>query len=298
MINYYDGTPGSGKSYHAVDMIVKKLQEGVNVITDISIDFEGYTSRRGKKEVYHKKPITYKGIYRHEPTITVPMLYEFAMEHTNWNVFNEHQHLVVIDEVYNYFDPRDFISEDRKLWIAFLKISRHLRIDFVLIGQHGKTDIDKKIMSCVDNATIHRSLIKLQWGFQLLCLLTGKWFLAITWACKKGVPSIKLDVKWVHLNPKIAGRYDSHHLFMDSSFSEMLKKWYEKHPEQFSKPFEINTKTQEVETIGTETGEQQQSNNDIFAELVGKFGAELSSEQLISSADFELDKSIFGSDNK
>lgn len=221
------------------------------------------------------------------------MLYEFAMEHTNWSVFNEHQLLVVIDEVYNYFDPRDFNAQDRKLWIAFLKISRHLRIDFILIGQHGKTDIDKKIMSCVDNATIHRSLIKLQWLFQLLCLLTGKWFVAITWGCKKGVPAIKLDVNWVHLNPKYAGRYDSHHLFMDSSFAEMLKKWYVLHPEQFSKPFKIETKKEEVESIGTETGEQQQSNDDIFAELVGKYG-----DELISSIDYELDPSIFGSDYK
>lgn len=215
MITAYEGTLGSGKTYHAVKEIIQALRQGKNVISDINFDASGLKGMTGR--------------FYYWPEMSVPALVRFDELYHDHIGFDEHQTLVVIDETYNYFDPRDFDRADRALWVSFLKVSRHYCFDFLLIGQDCKTDLDKKIYRCIEYTVVHKNLTRLQWGFQLFCLLTGKWFCCIQWSCSKGVPKIKLGVSWLHLNKRFAARYDSHQVFSNSAFARQLDKYQERY---------------------------------------------------------------------
>lgn len=215
MITVYSGPVGTGKSYHAVHTIIEYLRMGRNVIADFPVDLTGL------KHI--------KGQFFYRDNLTVPMLVRYAEQYHDLQSEHEHQTLIVIDEVYNYFDPREFGRPDRMLWMAFLKLSRHYCFDILLLAQDGKTDIDKKVIRMIDFDVVHKDLSRMQWGFQLLCLLTGKWFLAIRWGCQKGIPKSKIDVQWVHLNKKFCWRYNSHHLFDASAFQRLLKEYMKKY---------------------------------------------------------------------
>lgn len=215
MITVFSGTLGSGKSYDAVDTIIKHLRKGKNVICDFNIDLSGLKGIKGE--------------FVHLPLMSIPVLITYAQKHNNMDSFSEDQTLVVIDEVYNYFDPRDYTRDDRMLWVSFLKISRHYCLSFLFICQDAKTDLDKKILRTIEYDVVHKDVRKLQWGFQLLTLLTGRWFLVIKWSCQKGIPRIKIDVTWLHLNKNFAKRYNSHHIFDNSAFMRELKRWQKLH---------------------------------------------------------------------
>ena len=217
MVEGYEGNVGSGKTYHAVKRIVEARQRGQHVITDIWIAWDKYRGR---------KPL--RGQYQYMSEISLPGLVLWDRKHhhhTGAEGESEHETLVVIDEVYNYFDPRDFDRPDRALWMSFLKVSRHYHFDFVLVGQDLKTDLDKKIYRCLDYTTIHKALARLQIGFQLLVLFTGKWFLCTEWVCSKGAPKIRVGTHWVHLRKRVARMYNTHQTFDNSAFARQLDKF-------------------------------------------------------------------------
>lgn len=213
MIQVYSGPTGSGKSYHAVDTIIKHLRKGLNVIADFPIELKGLKNIKGE--------------FTYCPLLTIQFLVSYAELHHDMSSMVENQTLVVIDEVYNYFDPRDFARDDRMLWVSFLKISRHYCLSFLFVCQNAKTDLDKKILMLLDYNISHKDIAKLQFGFQIIVLFTGKWFLANKWSCSCGQSRTKIDSKWIHLNKRFAKRYNSHHIFDNSAFMRELKR-YEK----------------------------------------------------------------------
>lgn len=93
MIYLYSGTPGSGKSYHAVAVIAHKL------------------GRRDKNRVIANFPLTGKKItsrfeYWDNSEICISRLMQYAREHHRLGV--EGQTLVVIDEAQCIFNSRDW----------------------------------------------------------------------------------------------------------------------------------------------------------------------------------------------
>lgn len=220
MVTVYKGVTGSGKTYDSVKRVIEALRMGKNVVCDFQIDLSGLKGFKGK--------------FFYAQTVDVPRLVEFAEHYHDCNVFKA-QTLVVLDEVYNYFNPREYTNIDRLLWISFLKLHRHYGYDMLFICQDDKTDIDKAIRPLIDYCIVWRPLKRTYTVFKLLCLIFGDYFLGIEYYYKGGKCCDVLDRHLVHLQKKFARRYNTHSLIRGSSFERQLNKYLEYQREQRAK---------------------------------------------------------------
>lgn len=218
MIELYTGVNGSGKSYHSVQTIIETLEAGKDVICTFRVNLEGLKHLRGR--------------LHYRPDLTVVDLYNYA-HHAHDLHDTKHtgaQTLVVMDEVYNWFDPRDWQRDDRELWVNFLKVSRHYRYDFVFICQDDQVDLDKKIRGLVDYSVIHRSLEKTFIPLKIWCLLTGRpWFFWARHYYQRGAVRGKVDSGFLALRKKYAKRYNTLEVFDHSLFEREMRKYIERH---------------------------------------------------------------------
>jgi len=164
MIEFYTGTPGSGKSLHASREIVSWLRRGQTVICNFPVK----QCLKGMN----------KGIviYKDNSQITVKYLIEYAM--ANHIEGKEGQTLVVFDECQIKFNCREFGRADRNEWVTFFSMHRHLGYNIILITQNDRL-IDKQIRAMVEYEHKHRKLNGN--GFVgVLLMFTGlKWFIDI-----------------------------------------------------------------------------------------------------------------------
>lgn len=137
MIYLFSGTPGSGKSYHAVVNIKSWLKRQKLVIANF--------------------PINYKGaefIYLDNDEITVDYLVGFAKEYHEPN--KEGQTLIVLDEAQLIFNSRNWNSQasNRMDWIKFFSQHRKLGFTVILIAQFDRM-IDRQIRCLVEYEVAH-----------------------------------------------------------------------------------------------------------------------------------------------
>lgn len=199
MIYLYSGTPGSGKSYHAIVDILRKCK------------------RKTKNRVIANFAVTGLPADRFEfwdnSDITVARLCQYAAAHHKRGV--EGQCLLVIDEAECIFNSRDWNGkgvihsalkrnpETRMDWIRFFSQHRKFGYNVILISQKD-TMIDKQIRGLIEYDVKH---IKMRNGFffwlPLGFLCVEKWY----------GQNMKLgsQVLWYH--KKIAARYDSYAMF-------------------------------------------------------------------------------------
>lgn len=168
MLYLYTGTPGSGKSLHAMQRIIANLRFGRNVITSFPIDIDYIKSKykpvKGKKfGLYVFKPIV---------DITPQFLYQFSKKYHEKG--KEGQTVVFLDECQIIFNPRDYRDNDRKSWLQFFPVHRHLGFDFFLITQQDRF-IDRQIRALVEYEVKHRKLN----NYKFAAFLPFKWFIAI-----------------------------------------------------------------------------------------------------------------------
>ena len=200
MIYLYSGTPGSGKSYHAVAVIAHKL------------------GRRDKNRVIANFPLTGKKItprfeYWDNSDITIGRLMDYARQHHRLGV--EGQTLVVIDEAQCIFNSRDWNGkgvlhsalkrqpDSRMDWIKFFSQHRKFGYNVILIAQSDKM-LDKQIRSLIEYDVKH---IKMNNGF-FFFLPTS--FLAVEkWYGQR--MKLGQEVIWYH--KRVAAMYDSYALF-------------------------------------------------------------------------------------
>ena len=157
-ITLMSGTPGSGKSLHAVFEALDWLKLGRNLITNFPLD-------------WHKKLKKIKGDYQfwRNSEITPKHLIEYAREHHKPGT--KPQTLVIVDEASIIFNARDFGRKDRMEWIYFLANHRHFNFDIILIAQNDKM-LDKQIRGLIEYDVKHRSLS----NFNFITLLISKLF--------------------------------------------------------------------------------------------------------------------------
>lgn len=198
MITLYSGTPGSYKSYHAVNDCITALRRGKNLVTNFPINYKNVI----------KKPI--KGVYEcvNNLELTVNYLIAFACDHHKPGL--KAQTLVVIDEASIKYNSRDFNMHDRMDWINFFANHRHFNFDFILITQKDQM-LDKQIRGLIEVEIKHRALKQ----YLLLGLFLGSLGIFNTveywYPCKLRVGSeMKL------FNKKIASCYDTMGLFVDT----------------------------------------------------------------------------------
>lgn len=206
MIYFYSGTPGSGKSLHAVRDIYFRLNRNKkypNVIANFMIN---------ERMVKNKKA---KFIYKDNSELTVEFLLNYAME--NHKIGVENQTLVVVDECSVIWNAREWMKDnDRMEWLKFFVQHRKLGYNFILIAQNDR-QIDRQIRSLFEYEIKHRRVN----NFKIGKIIPVPCFAAITYWY--GVNE-RLGVEFFTYRKKWGKFYDSYGTFeMDSGLMEMAK---------------------------------------------------------------------------
>lgn len=139
MIEFFVGTPGSGKSYHAAKEIATALRRGRYVVTNMyfNTDSEKY-------------------VYTVDIDINVVLKYPGA--------------LVVLDECQNVLGCREWNDKTRPTWLRFFTLHRHAGYDCILVTQQIEM-IDKQIRGLSEYYTMHVSIRRIKL-FRWFCILT------------------------------------------------------------------------------------------------------------------------------
>lgn len=141
MIEIYSGTPGSGKTSHAVKRVSSACFAKMPVVTNMPVKILAPRSR-------NNPPV----ILRNED-ITPGFLLDFSKDHPT----REGGKLLVIDEAQLMFSNREWNAEGRKQWIAFFTQHRKLGYDCILITQNPQM-LDKQIRSLAEYEVQHRRI--------------------------------------------------------------------------------------------------------------------------------------------
>ena len=207
-ITLNSGTPGSGKSLHAVAEGLDWLRCGKNLITNFPLD-------------WHKKLRKIKGDYQfwRNSEITPQHLLEYALEHHKPSV--KAQTLLIIDEASIMFNARDFGRKDRMEWINFFANHRHFNFEVILIAQNDKM-LDKQIRGLIEYDIKHRALANYNFITLLISKLFGGLFMTVSYwyPCRA-----KNGVGMFRFSRSKARCYDTMALFIDKpkTFSEQSK---------------------------------------------------------------------------
>lgn len=210
MIKLFSGTPGSGKSYHAVDIAVTHMKYGRNVITNFPMDSDLFYTGRGKK----KKPFKGKYIYMPNDQFDKDFLIKFALENHKKGV--EGSTTIIIDEAQQIFNPREFQRADRMPWNNFFSIHRHMGYNVILVTQNDRL-LDRQIRCLIEYEFKHKVLNNHKW-FKLLpfkCFIVTEYWHGLR---------EKLSTNLVPFKKSIARYYDSYTMFTKEIEKEEKKK--------------------------------------------------------------------------
>lgn len=205
MITLYTGTPGSGKSFHSIKIILNVLSWGRMVIANFPINF----TKREIKKGYDKR-----FFYWTNEEITIENLIIFALENGMIEKAKESQCLVVIDEAGGRFNCRDFAKSDRRNWIDFFSQHRKVGYDFILVAQNDRM-LDRQIRGYIETEKKHRKTN----NFGPFVFLPFTLFVAVEhWYTAKQ----RVGSEFFLFRKKIAKRYDSMRMFSGFTISPEL----------------------------------------------------------------------------
>lgn len=196
----YTGTPGSGKSYHAAQDIVRRLKRPGGLICNFPVNEDFVPAKRRRSHVE----------YWDNSELSAQRLVSYALEHHK--IGKEGQTLVVIDECQIIFNCRDFGRKDRAAWVTLFSQHRKLGYNFILITQNDRM-LDKQIRALVETEIKHRKLNNYGVGGLLISLTRMTWFVAIEYWY--GGNKLKLGHQMFAYHKKYAKVYDSYKLFSD-----------------------------------------------------------------------------------
>lgn len=191
MIYLYSGTPGSGKSYHAVADIyyrLKKKRGFCNVIANFPVKVP-----QGQEHF----------TYMDNSDMTTKNLMIYAAKHHKLGI--EGQTLVVVDEAQIIFNSRSWNGDGsgRMDWIKFFSQHRKLGFNFILIAQFDRM-LDRQIRCLIEYEIAH---MKINNYFRIIPITV---FLAVTrWYGQK----MKLTHDVMLYRKRIAALYDTFAMF-------------------------------------------------------------------------------------
>lgn len=191
MIYLYTGTPGSGKSYHAAEVIDRALRRNIPVIANFEIN------RNEKK---------HKGDYVMIDTLDMTPDYfmRYAEEHFQPG-HGEHQGIIIIDEAQIPFNSREGLNRNRMKWISFFSKHRHYFYDIILITQHDRM-LDRQIRSLVETEYKHRKLTNFGAKGWLMIVIFHKMFVAVQYWYPI---QEKVGSEFFNLRKKVCAIYDT-----------------------------------------------------------------------------------------
>lgn len=194
MISLYSGTPGSGKSLHASQVVRNHLKFYSNVIGTFHIN-KDCLFKNSKFEYI------YVNIYSLSPSFLV----SYAKNNRSLLKKNvEGSFLLVIDEAQRIFNSRTWNNKDRNDWITFFAEHRHLGYDIILIAQNDRM-LDRQIRSLIEYDFIHRKITQFGLKGKLLSLLTGSFMYVKEWYPLRE----KIDSAFFRADKRLFNFYDS-----------------------------------------------------------------------------------------
>ena len=153
MIEAYTGTPGSGKSYHAVYDMMERIRYKHPVITNIPLNLGKLEKKEWINETY---------IFKETSEINNDNFTEFLKNFSNdlkdkmkWNRVPEDYIYLVIDEAQLIFNCRDWQAGNRREWTTFFQLHRKYGYHVILITQMSKM-LDKHMQGLLEYECIHR----------------------------------------------------------------------------------------------------------------------------------------------
>jgi zona occludens toxin len=205
MITLYSGTPGSGKSFHSISIILRALGWGRMVISNFPITFTKRETKKGYDKRFYYWP---------NEEITIENLIIFALDQGMIEKATESQCLVVIDEAGGRFNCRDFAKSDRRNWIDFFSQHRKIGYDFLLVAQNDRM-LDRQIRGYIETEKKHRKAN----NFGPFAFLPFTLFVAVEyWYTAKQ----RVGSEFFLFRKKIADRYDSMRMFSGFTISPEL----------------------------------------------------------------------------
>lgn len=207
MITLFSGTPGSGKSYHAICIILTALGWGRMVIANFPMTFSAKQKKRGFEERF---------FYMSNEEITVRNLILFYVQQKFFLSNEESQCLIVIDEAGGRYNCRDFKDSDRKQWIDFFSQHRKFCFDFILVAQADRM-LDRQIRGYLEYEKKHRKINH----FGPFSFLPFVVFVAIEfWYTAR----LRTGSEFILFRQKVASQYDSMRMFSGFTLtSELLR---------------------------------------------------------------------------
>lgn len=204
-IEVYEGTIGSGKSYHALERIVQHLGKKKPVIANFPLRFTESQLKAGWGErfMYMPDDLIFKP--------WAPAVFVHISKQHNWfedDSVPEGHCLVVIDEAGSHFSPdqakgRKEVMDD---WKTMFTQSRKLKYDFVLVCQDQVSQINRTIRKCAEYVVKHRKANNI-FPFSLLPFTI---FMYNTYWAQQ---NIKLKSESSIYMKKFASLYNSYKLF-------------------------------------------------------------------------------------
>ncbi len=147
MISIYTGTVGSGKSYHALEVLLSKVWGKFDryAIANFPINYSKKGSKRYIKETER---------FRFWEDITPEKLIAYSIEKAFYG--KEGYCTLIIDEAGIMFNSRDWQveSKKRKNWVNFLSLSRKFGYDIILITQVDRL-LDRQIRTLAEYEVRH-----------------------------------------------------------------------------------------------------------------------------------------------
>lgn len=203
MIEAYTGTPGSGKSYHAVSDMVERIKFNHPVITNIPLNL----GKLGKK---HSRSYVFKETSEIQDKEFPLFLKEFSVNlATEKSVerLPEDYIFLVIDEAQLIFNCRDWQDKNRRDWTTFFQLHRKYGYHVILITQMSKM-LDKHIQGLLEYECIHRkfSNFGLKGVALSMILFSPTMFASVRmWAAMRE----RIDCKILRYSKRIAKYYNT-----------------------------------------------------------------------------------------
>lgn len=183
MIYLYSGTPGSGKSLHAVSDMLRYDKKGYPVIANFQLN---------------PKSLRHKIYWTDNATLKPKMLEQFAAWYwqNEQTRVSENRILLVIDECQLIFNARSW--QKNSPWISFFTQHRKMGYQIILIAQQREM-IDKQIRAVLEFEYKHRVLANAGPFAMVLSFAVGSKFLY-----RKELAQIRNVGKGMNLGFKIA----------------------------------------------------------------------------------------------